>query len=1075
MNNKSPQQHLLASGSFCNGQPAELFRLAPIGIFKSTPLGRFLCVNPAMSSMYGFNTPEEMLSQVSDISTQIYHDPADRKIFMELLAGQGRVTDFECRHVRADGTGIWVSMSASELHTPETGTFYQGFIMDITQRKEAEAEAAREAILNKTLLGALGEGVYGIDMNGLCTFVNPAALKMLEMSEKELIGRDQHELFHCRHPDGSVYDRAACPVFNTLKDGQTRQTDDYFITGSKNLMPVKLTVSPTYMDNQQAGAVVVFRDTSRLKSYQKSLRIMAESNVQPGEDMFSFLVKNIAQSQDKCCAFIASVDENLPEKAMTLAVWERGKIRDNFCYDLAGTPCENIVRQGTCLYSEKVQEKFPDDHLLIEMGVESYWGSPLKNSSGRVTGLIALMDDQPMTQDRHTLSLLKSFAIRAAAEMETRSFRENYQFLFESMSQGVVYLDTSGNILKANPSARKILGLSRKDIQEKQKPLCRLQMVFEDGTPCPDHQRPCMRAISSGREITNEVMGIYNQETGSRAWIIITAVPLFSPLSSSPYMVYTTFQDITQLKNIQSQLVQARKEAEAASLAKSEFLANMSHEIRTPLNGVIGMTDHLLGTRLDEDQKQYAQVIKSSGDALLSLINDILDFSKIEAGKFKIQPHDFNLRNALENYARNISTRCSDNNLEFALLLDPALPSCVKGDELRLFQILENLMNNALKFTEQDKITLKADVAEEKDPEIRVRFSVTDTGTGIPKEKQGVLFHKFSQVDGTTRRKHGGTGLGLAISRQLAELMQGQIGVNSRPGQGSEFWFTVKFQKDVHQCPAPVDPLEQSQAEQPGTALEKTCILLAEDNQVNQLVVSKMLKKLGHEVVIVSGGYQAVEEYSRGLCRLILMDIQMPEMDGLEATRRIRALEQADSSQSGSRIPIIAITAHALHEERQKAFDAGMDDYLTKPLKTVHLQEILSKWLPGRPGPDQPPETVQTASESWFKSQVFMERIMEDKDLAREILEMFLKSIPEHLRTISTQLKAGNPEAVMKAAHSIKGTAANTESVGLSSKAAALEQAARENDRQTMASLAPELEKLFTRTRQEMKEFLKNL
>ncbi len=878
--------------------------------------------------------------------------------------------------------------------------------------------------------------------------------------------------------------------------------------------------------------------------------------------------------------------------------------------------------------------------------------SSLKDASGKEVGCLLVMRDITVEKAAFARTMMLSgvagvvllaamlgliIVLLRRTDSGIRAYQEELsesharmRAITDSALDAILMMDPNGNISYWNPAAESLSGYNKEEAIGKPLHLLIAPQRYHEA-----HQQAFTRFQQTGQgDAISRISELSVRHKDGHE--IAIELSLSALHLNGGWHSIGILHDISERKMIEKALLESNREmaaatalanemamrAEMANIAKSEFLANMSHEIRTPMNGVIGMTGLLLDTRLDDDQRRYAEIVRASGEALLSLINDILDFSKIEAGKLDMETLDFDLRATLDGFAEMMALKAHEKGLEFLCAAAPNVPTFLMGDPGRLRQILVNLTGNAVKFTHKGEISVRALLEKETDTDALIRFSVRDTGIGIPANKQSMLFEKFTQVDASTTRKYGGTGLGLAISKQLSEAMGGEIGVNSEEGKGTEFWFTVRLRKQQKRlqdgelslqsgrssaglrgarilivddnetnreilnvqfttwgarpdeapdgmtclrklreavdendayCVAVLDmqmpgmdgemlgrairadailrntrlimmtslgqrgdaarlkeigfeaflpkPVRQTELLESLTALlsgkaapngkhmltrhtirelrrTNMRILLAEDNIINQQVALGILNKLGMRADAVANGAEAIAALEHIPYDLVLMDVQMPEMNGYEATMHIRDLK---SSVLNHQIPIIAMTANAMDGDREKCLEAGMNDYVSKPVAPDALADTLDKWLP---------ENREVSHQNWkdstlpenhstphpssliFNKAGMLERMMGDKDLARTIMDGFLGDIPLQIHKLQQFLESGDAASVERQAHTIKGAAANVGGTALSELAFEIEKAGKTGDLSSIKERMQDLVAKFDQLRQEMEKGL---
>ena len=639
----------------------------------------------------------------------------------------------------------------------------------------------------------------------------------------------------------------------------------------------------------------------------------------------------------------------------------------------------------------------------------------------------------------------------------------NNELILHSIAEGICVVETAGKITYLNSSAAKMFGGEISDLVGRNYEEILFQRDDEtENLTCP------IRFVLSEGEISHVNTETFSRRTGASFLVEYICVPLVE--NERIVGAVITFQDITERREIETAIAQARDSALETANTKAAFLANMSHEIRTPLNGIIGTANLLLDSDLNQEQHHYAAMLKTSADSLLEIVNDILDFSKIEAGKRELEEIDFDLRQVVENAVNFFAILARKKDLQISFEIAENVPTKLHGDSNQLRQILNNLISNAVKFTETGEIAVQISNQEENQTQVLLHFTVSDTGIGIDEAAQKKLFQPFMQADVSTTRKFGGTGLGLAICKQIVGLMQGEIGVESEPNKGSRFWFTATFQvqspNSKFQIPNFSDIYEDRK---PKTKNRLLNILIAEDNPINREITQKMLEYIGFESEIAENGLEAVKAATEKNYDLILMDCQMPEMDGCSAAIKIR------QQKNEHRPKIIALTANAAKGERERCLEAGMDDYLCKPITKEDLAATIEKHFQTKKlkkSLDLKRELVQHRLTNIIDAKT-LENFLEiesngEENFAVEMLEIFCNHTEKRILELTKDVQNRDAKAIRQKAHNLIGSSASIGISSLSNLFENLESAVEANDWNQITNHLSSISKKFENIKREI-------
>jgi len=668
---------------------------------------------------------------------------------------------------------------------------------------------------------------------------------------------------------------------------------------------------------------------------------------------------------------------------------------------------------------------FPRSAVAAKEGLRSSLGFPIA-VAGEVVGVMEFFSGEIREPDQKLLDMLGALGSQIGQFIERKHAEEMLDRFFTLSLDMLCIASFDGRFLRLNPAWQRTLGHSVKELTAS--PF--VEFVHPDDRAATMAE---MEKLVTGEQ-TVSFENRYRARDGSYRWMLWTATPF-----TRDRLVYAAARDITERKRAEEKIRRLKEAAEAASRAKSDFLARMSHEMRTPLTAIIGMSDVLDRTSLSSEQRQYLASLQRAGGHLLALINDLLDLSKAESDRLTLEDIEFSLFDVLEKTAEITAVAAREKGVALRREVAPDVPAMLTGDPDRLRQVLINLMSNAIKFTSGGQVVIRV----ERDPDQRdpcaLRFSVADTGVGIPEDKLGVIFQAFAQADASTTRKYGGTGLGLAIAKRFIELMGGRIWVESKMGAGSTFHFSAKFGRCVaargkQWVPASAAPVQEAVSD----ASRPWRILVAEDSEDSRFLLETYLKEAGHLADFASNGELAVTKFRAGSYDLVLMDVQMPVLDGYAATRQIRAWERAHGRNP---TPVVALTAYALETETAKAAEAGCTSLVTKPIKFAEFMQEIDKY----------------ASACWPVVDLHIE------PKVRLLIPGYLESRRRDVEALRAALETSDYEAIRDLGHKMSGTGGAYGLPRITEIGSNLEKAARERDPQLIRAQTDELTRFLSR------------
>ena len=977
--------------------------------FRCDLEGKLIMVSRSVLPKMGYDSIDEVIGRPM---ASFYVDSAMREQYLRRLQDQGFVEDYWIQLEKKDGTPIDVSVSSSFCYDDQGRPIgIEGIIRDISERKRMEEELHKFAdIFRSTRMGMVTSFGDRLDV------LNPACAEMHGYSMEELAGRPVTDMY----PPDCLPGLFAQIRLAHKKGHHIFEMDHIRRDGSRFPVLHDITIK-----RDEKGKVLYrvanFQDLTEQK--------IAEARLREGEGRLNAVFETVHTG-----IMIIDRETHIIQEANPAAARMFGLPQEQ----IVGRPCHQFVcpsHAGRCPVTDMGQSVENAEHIML-------------TADGSRRSIIKTVVPLHVSGRECLLESFIDISARKQAELALRRSEKQYRLMADNIRDLIWTMDLKMNLTYVSPSMYTMYGYTPEEARgirfekmltpESAGKVLDLYKVIKD---------LIQQRTLSGKGFTETLVLEHIRKDGSTFWGE-TQVSITVESDGLIVGIQAVTRDITERKRAEA-LSKGKKAAEIASRAKSEFLAKMSHEIRTPLNGIIGMTELCLGQNSDEKLKGFLQTIYGEARNLSGLINDILDLAKIEAGKMTLEETPFDLADLVHSVTDGFALRAKQQGLGFVTFLAPDVPTGLFGDATRLRQVLVNLIGNALKFTPKGEVSVSCELVRNMADRAVIQFSVSDTGIGIPLDRQQKIFEAFEQADGSTTRQYGGTGLGVAIAKEIVKMMGGEIGVVSEPGEGSTFWFTAEMKKSLERGAAKEkeDNARSSLAEvHEREPRQGRRILLVDDYAVNQEVARRHLEAGGHLVSLAGNGQVAVDAFKSGNHELIFMDIQMPVMDGIEAAKRIRDLERC--SGSASRIPIIALTAHAVKDYIDACLQAGMDDYLIKPVFRQDLLDKVDRWINIEPAiADAAPPSVASADHAALPEPMDFARALEEFEGNREflagLLERFLENVRNQLNAIREALDRTDAEILRREAHAIKGGAANLTAAELSSAAAELEKTAK--------------------------------